>query len=71
MAISPFALPETKLFDFNASLLVTVPLAAITMAIMTIPTIITGKLRRWQGVTLLCIYGSYCILQFILIPQFS
>jgi len=71
MAISPFALPETKLFDFNASLLVTVPLAIVTMAIMTIPTIITGKLRRWQGIALLSFYIGYCVFQFAVLPIFN
>ena len=71
ITISPFALPETKLFDFNASLVVTVPLAIITMAIMTLPTILKGKLQRWQGIALLCIYVGYCIFQFAVLPMFN
>ena len=71
ITISPFALPETKLFDFNASLVVTVPLAFITMAIMTVPTILKGKLQRWQGIVLLCIYVGYCIFQFAVLPMFN
>ena len=71
ITISPFALPETKLFDFNASLAVTVPLAFITMAIMTVPTILKGKLQRWQGIVLLCIYVGYCIFQFAVLPMFN
>ena len=71
ITISPFALPETKLFDFNASLVVTVPLAMITMAIMTVPTILKGKLQRWQGIALLCLYIGYCIFQFAVLPMFN
>ena len=71
ITISPFALPETKLFDFNASLVVTVPLAFITMAIMTVPTILKGKLQRWQGIALLGLYAAYCVLQFVVLPNFA
>lgn len=71
MSISPFAIPGDKFMGLNASLLITVPLAFIVMAIMTIPTLITGKLRRWQGISLLLLYVAYCVLQFAILPKFS
>lgn len=72
MTISPFKIPDDLQFlGMNASLVFTIPIALSAMAIMTLPALAKGKLSRWQGVTLLCIYGLYCILQFILIPQFS
>ncbi len=72
ITISPFEVPsEATFFGNNASLLIDIPLVFIVMGIMTVPTIITGKLKRWQGISLLGIYLAYCILQFAIIPNFS
>ena len=35
------------------------------------PTIIKGKLSRWQGISLLGIYAAYCVLQFVVLPNFA
>jgi len=34
------------------------------MAFLTLPAIFRGKLQRWQGVTLLCVYAAYVGFQF-------
>lgn len=64
VTISPFVIPEgSKLFGFNTSQLIEIPLMVGIMALMTLPALIRGKLSRWQGVTLLCIYAAFIILQ--------
>lgn len=71
MTISPFDVPVDATFlGMNASLVFDIPVFIGVMALMTIPTIIRGKLSRWQGITLLAIYAAYCVLQFALIPMF-
>lgn len=72
ITINPFDVPsEATFLGNNASLLFDLPLVFVVMGIMTIPTIITGKLKRWQGISLLAIYLSYCVLQFAIIPNFA
>ncbi len=67
VTISPFAIPEgSKLFGFNTSQLIELPLMVIVMAIMTLPTIFKGKLRRWQGILLLGIYAAFVLLQVLI-----
>ncbi len=69
IVINPFDVPaEATFLGNNASLLFDLPLMFIVMGILTVPTIIKGKLSRWQGISLLGIYGFYCVLQFVLIP---
>lgn len=64
--LSPFAVPvERTIADMNASLLVDLPVMIGTMAILTIPTLIRGKLSRWQGILLLVIYAAFCVFQFV------
>ena len=65
--ISPFAVPEgSKLFGFNTSQLIEIPLMVAVMALMTLPALIKGKLRRWQGLTLLAIYAAFVVLQVLI-----
>ena len=72
ISISPFDVPADATFmGMNASLIFDIPLVFIVMGIMTIPTIIRGKLARWQGISLLCIYAAYCVLQFAVLPNFA
>lgn len=67
VTISPFVIPEgSKLFGYNTSQLIEIPLMVAVMAIMTLPAIFKGKLRRWQGATLLCIYGAFVVLQVLI-----
>ena len=67
VTISPFAVPEgSKLLGYNTSQLIEIPLMVGVMAIMTLPTLIKGKLRRWQGITLLGIYVAFVVLQVLI-----
>ena len=36
------------------------------MLLMILPAMLRKKLGRWQGITLLCIYAAFCVLQFVL-----
>ncbi|MBQ7139341.1 MAG: calcium/sodium antiporter [Clostridia bacterium] len=65
VVLAPFAVPSSKLIGgMNASLVLDIPLMFFVMAFLTIPGIVRGKLQRWQGVTLLCIYAAYIGFQF-------
>ena len=71
ITISPFDVPASAtFFGQNASFVFDIPLMVGVMALMTIPALLRGKLARWQGVSLLLLYGAYCVLQFVLIPMF-
>ena len=66
ITLSPFAVPVSKtLFGLNSSLVVDIPLMLFVMAFLTIPALVRGKLSRTQGIVLLCIYGAFCIYQFV------
>lgn len=72
IAINPFKVPaEATFLGMNASLVFDIPLVFAVMAIMTLPPLFKGKMYRWQGVALLGIYGAYCVLQFIVLPNFA
>ena len=67
VTISPFAIPEgSKLLGYNTSQLIEIPLMVGVMALMTLPALAKGKLGRWQGVTLLCIYAAFVTLQVLI-----
>ena len=67
VTISPFAVPEgSKLMGYNTSQLIEIPLMVAVMALMTLPAVFKGKLRRWQGVTLLGIYAAFVVLQVLI-----
>ena len=67
ITISPFAVPAEKLIGgMNASLVIDIPVMLTVMLLLTIPTIIKGKLKRWQGITLLTIYAAFCAFQFVM-----
>ena len=66
ITISPFAIPvEKTLAGMNASLVVDIPVMLGVMALLCLPALIKGKLSRWQGVTLLCVYAAFTAFQFI------
>ena len=72
ITINPFEVPaEATFLGNNASLIFDIPLMFIVMGIMTIPTILKGKLQRWQGISLLALYAAYCVLQFVVLPNFA
>lgn len=68
MTIKPFNVPNEKEFlstGLNASLVVDIPMMILVMAILALPPLVKGKLYRWQGIMLLCIYVGFCIFQFV------
>ena len=72
ISINPFNVPADATFmGMNASFVFDIPLVFIAMGILTVPTIIKGKLQRWQGISLLTIYVAYCVLQFVVLPNFA
>lgn len=67
IAISPFAIPvEKTLMGYNSSLLVDLPVMFGVMILLCVPAMVRGKLSRWQGVTLLCIYVAFTAFQFMM-----
>ena len=41
------------------------PVMFAVMALLTLPAVISGKLKRWQGITLLAIYAGFVAFQFV------
>jgi len=71
ITINPFDVPNSATFlGMNASFVFDIPLMIGVMALLTLPSVIRGKLARWQGLSLLLLYVGYCVLQFVLIPMF-
>lgn len=65
ITINPFTVPAEKLVrGMNASLVVDIPVVFVVMGLLTIPALISGKLKRWQGILLLGIYAAFCVFQF-------
>ena len=72
IAINPFDVPaEATFLGNNASLIFDIPLVFGVMAIMTLPPLFKGKMYRWQGIALLGLYAAYCVLQFVVLPNFA
>ena len=67
ITISPFAVPSEKtIAGMNASLIIDIPVMLGVMALLCIPALIRGKLSRWQGIVLLCIYVTFTAFQFFI-----
>lgn len=67
ITISPFSIPAEKtLMGMNASMVVDIPVMLAVMLIMTIPSLIRGKVSRAQGIILLAIYTAFTMFQFFL-----
>jgi len=69
VSLAPFDVPvENTLLNtgLNLSLVFDIPVMLVVMSLMTIPALLTKKLSRWQGITLLCIYAAFCVCQFVL-----
>ena len=65
--LSPFGVPLGKqLGGISASLLIDIPVMLLVMALLAVPSLISGRLGRWQGIALLVIYAAFCTLQFVL-----
>lgn len=72
ISINPFPVPvEATLFGMNASFIIDIPIMLGVMAILTVPTLIRGKLSRVQGIALLAIYAAFIVTQTVVIPMFS
>ena len=66
ITISPFAVPAEKtIAGLNSSLVIDLPLMLGVMGILCIPTLLKGRLQRWQGILLLAIYAAFTIYQFV------
>ena len=66
ITISPFAIPAEKtIAGLNSSLVVDLPVMFAVMALLCLPTLKSGKLRRYQGVVLLAIYAAFTVYQFV------
>ena len=68
ISLSPFAIPaeKTVMGGMNSSLVIDLPLMLAVMAIMCLPALRKGELKRWQGILLLCIYACFTIYQFVM-----
>ncbi len=67
ITLAPFSVPSSAtIFGLNASLVLDIPLMFVVMLILTIYPLFSGKLARWQGLTLLLLYAAFCIIQFTL-----
>ena len=65
VTLAPFVVPQSAVFmGHNASLVLEIPVMLLVMSILTIPTLIRGKLTRAQGILLLAIYVVFCAIQF-------
>ena len=65
VTLAPFDVPQSAVFmGQNASLILEIPVMMLVMSILTIPTLIRGKLTRAQGIILLAIYAVFCFIQF-------
>lgn len=65
MILAPFHTPQSAVFlGMNASLILEIPLMLLVMAILVVPVLVKGELKRAQGILLLCIYAGFCIVQF-------
>ena len=65
--ILPFDVPsESMIGSVPTSFVIDIPVMLAVMSLMVIPALIRGKLSRWQGISLLCIYAGFCAVQFIL-----
>ena len=65
VSLAPFEVPSASQFlGHNASLVLDIPVMLGVMLLLTVPPLVNGKLRRWQGILLLCIYAAYCAIQF-------
>lgn len=64
-AASPYLIPNNStIAGVNSTLIVDMPVMLLVMSILVVPGYIKGRVSRWQGVLLLCIYAGFCIYQF-------
>ena len=69
VSLAPFDVPvENTLLDtgLNLSLVLDIPVMLGVMSLMIFPALLSKKLHRWQGITLLLVYAAFCVCQFVL-----
>lgn len=69
VTLAPFDVPvENTLLNtgLNLSLVFDIPVMLAVMSLMIFPALLKKKLGRWQGIVLLGIYATFCVLQFVL-----
>ena len=65
ITVAPFSIPQNAtIAGINSSLVLDLPIMFAVMLILTVPALVKGKLSRWQGVLMLCIYAAFCAAQF-------
>ena len=65
ITVSPFSIPQNStIMGINSSLVMDLPVMFAVMILLTVPALLKGRLSRWQGVLLLCIYAAFCAVQF-------
>ena len=65
ITVAPFSIPQNStIAGINSSLVMDLPVMFAVMLILTVPALLKGKLSRWQGVLMLCIYAAFCAAQF-------
>ena len=66
ITISPFKVPAEKTINgLNSSFIIDLPVMLGVMLLLCAPALITGKLKRWQGIVLLVVYVGFTAYQFI------
>ncbi len=65
VTLAPFSIPQGSMIaGRNASLVMDFPVMFAVMLLLTVPSLMKGKLYRAQGIALLAIYAAFCVLQF-------
>ena len=65
VSLAPFSIPqESTIAGMNASLVMDIPVMWAVMLLLTVPALLKGRLSRWQGILLLCIYAAFYVVQF-------
>ena len=66
ITISPFEVPAEKTVGgINSSFVIDLPLMLIVMAVLCLPALKKGRVERWQGIALLCLFAAFNVYQFI------
>ena len=61
----------SELFGHNVSLVLDIPVMLAVMALLTLPALFKKKLSRWQGITLLLIYVTFLVAQFLFVKPIA
>ena len=67
VTLSPFHIPQgSMLFGQNASLVLDIPVMFGVMLLLALPAFLKKKLYRVQGIALLAVYATFCVIQFVM-----